>query len=125
MREHLEEIKATEEEAARQYARTLHVCTAAGCLSSGAGELKAALEKEVERAGLERWCQVKGVGCLGLCAAGPLVAVEPEGALYAGVSAEQAFEMVEALEKAPLVEHTIPADSPFFQRQTRIVLENA
>ncbi len=75
MRDKLAEIKAIEEDARAQYTHTVNVCTAAGCLSSGAAQVKDALGKEVERSGLERWCQVKGVGCLGLCTAGPLVEV--------------------------------------------------
>jgi bidirectional [NiFe] hydrogenase diaphorase subunit len=69
--EELGEITAKQEEAERQYKHRLHVCTAAGCLSSGSDKVKAALEKEVKDRGLEHQCKVKGVGCMGLCANGP------------------------------------------------------
>jgi bidirectional [NiFe] hydrogenase diaphorase subunit len=58
--------------------RSLDVCQAAGCLSCGsdrlAGELSAALDA-AGRSGVG----VRRVGCLGLCAAGPLVAVRGAG----------------------------------------------
>ena len=43
--EELGEITAKQEESDRQYKHRLHVCTAAGCLSSGSDKVKAALEK--------------------------------------------------------------------------------
>jgi len=70
-------------------------------------------------------CQVKGVGCMGLCAAGPLVSVEPEGHLYQGVSAGDAGEIVDSIEGSPVSRLLCPTDIPFFQRQKKIVLENS
>lgn len=125
MREKLAEVKAIEEDARAQFTHTVNVCTAAGCLSSGAAQVKEALGKEVERSGLERWCQVKGVGCLGLCTAGPLVEVESQQSLYGHVTVEDAPEIVGGLNSGPVERLRLPADTPFFQRQTRIVLENS
>ncbi|HZO99737.1 MAG TPA: (2Fe-2S) ferredoxin domain-containing protein, partial [Terriglobia bacterium] len=73
--EELGEIAATQEESQRQYKHRIHVCTAAGCLSSGSDKVKEALNKEVNSRGLEKQCLVKGVGCMGLCASGPLISV--------------------------------------------------
>src|SRR5690606_39737769 len=60
----------------------IHVCMAAGCLSNRADLVKQQLEKQIAANGLERRCTVKGVGCMGLCAAGPLVSIQPKGIMY-------------------------------------------
>jgi bidirectional [NiFe] hydrogenase diaphorase subunit len=54
------------------------------CLSQRSDKVKAGIEQRIKEKGLENSCHVKGVGCMGLCAAGPLVSVEPEGKLYQG-----------------------------------------
>ena len=54
-----------------------NVCLAAGCLSMGSDLLFDAVRDRVVAAGLDD-VAVRRVGCLGLCAAGPLVEV-PEG----------------------------------------------
>jgi bidirectional [NiFe] hydrogenase diaphorase subunit len=125
MRDKLAEIKAIEEDARAQYTHTVNVCTAAGCLSSGAAQVKDALGKEVERSGLERWCQVKGVGCLGLCTAGPLVEVESQSTMYGHVTVEDAPSIVGGLNSQPVERLRIPTGIPFFQRQHRVVMENS
>ena len=52
------------------------MCIAAGCLSSGADLVRDALKMEVVESGMQNEVLVKGVGCMGLCSAGPLVTVE-------------------------------------------------
>ena len=74
----LEEVAVVEQQMAESYTHTVNVCMAAGCMSSQSAVIKEALDKEVEREGLERWCRVRGTGCMGLCAAGPLVTVNAE-----------------------------------------------
>ncbi|HKQ01063.1 MAG TPA: (2Fe-2S) ferredoxin domain-containing protein, partial [Actinomycetes bacterium] len=51
-----------------------HVCQAASCLSASSDQVLDALVDQVTEAGLTD-VAVKRVGCLGLCAAGPLVEV--------------------------------------------------
>ncbi len=128
MFDRLEEIAITEQEQGERYTHTVNVCMAAGCMSSQSGIIKDALEKEVEREGLERWCRVRGTGCMGLCAAGPLVAVNPEKeseVLYQHVTVEDVPELVGSLETQPVERLRCPTDVPFFQRQHKIVLENS
>ena len=48
-----------------------NICQAAGCLSMGSDELFEAVRKAVLARGLDD-VAVRRVGCLGLCAAGPL-----------------------------------------------------
>ena len=58
-----------------------HVCQAASCLSAESDQILAALADRVAEAGLDD-VAVKQVGCLGLCAAGPLVEVAESGRLF-------------------------------------------
>ena len=51
--EELGEITAKQEDAERQFKHRIHVCTAAGCLSSGSDKVKNALAKEIKDRGLE------------------------------------------------------------------------
>jgi hypothetical protein len=51
-----------------------HVCQAASCLSAQSDQVFDALAERVAEAGLSD-VAVKRVGCLGLCAAGPLVEI--------------------------------------------------
>lgn len=118
---------AAAEEMSRQqgYRHCLRVCTAAGCLSQHHDAIKLALEQAIKDQGRAGEVQVKGVGCMGLCAAGPLVMAEPDGALYERVAPEDAPAIVEALGGAPVARLACPTDVPFFERQHKIVLENS
>ena len=95
--EELERIAAVERQNERKFNHHIFVCTAAGCLSSNADAVRDALRQEVLESGMQNSCQVKGVGCMGLCSAGPLVYVEPDSILYAGVTPEDVPEIVSAL----------------------------
>ena len=106
------------------YDHTIRVCTAAGCLSSGSGAVKDALETEVGKRGEgEHRCRVSGAGCMGLCAGGPLVKVDDD-VIYRDVTAEHAAPIVDSLDTDPLSDLRIDPDDPFFARQMPIVLEN-
>ncbi|HVO41070.1 MAG TPA: NAD(P)H-dependent oxidoreductase subunit E, partial [Aggregatilineales bacterium] len=102
----------------------LHVCMAAGCVSLRSDAVQTALEKEVTRQGAK--CHVKGVGCMGLCTAGPLVAVKPDGPLYQNVNPDAAAEIVASMTSHTSVRRLeYPSESAFFKRQVKIVLENS
>jgi bidirectional [NiFe] hydrogenase diaphorase subunit len=116
-------ITANEQEIGKLLKQHVHVCLASGCLTAHSDKVKDALTAEVERRGLQGECQVKGVGCLGLCAGGPTVSVEPGGAFYQKVTQDDAAEIVESLGKAPVSRLEVPADQPFFQHQMKIALE--
>ncbi len=119
--EELQDIANTEAGVLAKYRHHIHICTAAGCRSLGSAQVKEALEK-----GAGDCCRVKGVGCMGLCSAGPLVAVEPAGALYKNVTPADAPEILDSLETGQPVER-LQCDScvPFFKKQVKIVLENS
>ena len=74
--EDLREIARTEREKQQEFPQKIHVCTAAACLSQRSDKVKAGIEARIKEKGLEKSCHVKGVGCMGLCAAGPLVSVD-------------------------------------------------
>lgn len=122
--EELHKIAETEKESQRKTPHALNVCMAAGCHSIQADKVKEALDKEIEKQGLKDQCKVRGVGCMGLCMAGPLVLAEPGGTLYQMVTAEDAAEIVGNLAKVPVKRLKCDTEQPFFQRQKKIVLEN-
>ncbi len=130
MNEQFEHITAKEHAAAALYDHTIHVCVAASCLSSQSDKVLGQLEQAIKDNGLSHGCQAKGVGCMGLCSRGPLVAVEHKDhtqppVLYQNVTAENAPRIVTALAEGQKADELIcPTDTPFFQRQTKIVLEN-
>ena len=126
--ENLDQIVAAERLRGQALRHHICVCTAAGCQSAGSGEVKNALAREVADEGLRQSCEVKGVGCMGLCSAGPLVAVDSgeDRVLYQKVTPDDAEDIVAALDGGTQVSRLIcDTGAPFFSRQTKIVLENS
>ncbi|HKE25128.1 MAG TPA: NADH-quinone oxidoreductase subunit NuoF [Bryobacteraceae bacterium] len=123
--EELRNIVKLEREAQKKYLHRVHVCIAAGCLSSGGEQVRDALKREVAESGMQNEVLVKGVGCMGLCSAGPLVGVETDGALYANVKPQDAPDLIRGLDTGSEGTQRCPTDVPFFQRQKKIVLENS
>ncbi len=129
--EELVKISTIEQDAQEQYDYTVRICMAAGCISNRADQVKDQLDKEVSRSGKERMCTVKGVGCMGLCAAGPLVSVTPTDTkkgkpevMYQEVAPADAPELMASVGQKPLDRLVIDHTMPFFARQQRIVSEN-
>jgi bidirectional [NiFe] hydrogenase diaphorase subunit len=123
--EELLTLAETERTAQKKFSQRLQVCVAAGCLSSQSDQVKTALENEVKQRGLGQTCTVKGVGCMGLCSAGPLVSVAPTGTMYRAVTPDDAAAIMDSLDSEPPARLDCPTDQPFFKRQVKIVLENA
>ena len=69
--------------------RKVLVCQGTGCTSSRSEDVRAALEREAIKAGLDN-VEVDFTGCHGFCQQGPIVVVEPEGTFYAHVKPEDA-----------------------------------
>ncbi len=119
-------LEIGEKERQGQTGIRLRVCVAAGCLSANAQAVKQSLEAAVAEAGLAGSVQVTGVGCLGLCSGGPLVAVDPENILYEKVTPGDAPSIVAALTgRGPATAKQADFNHPFFTRQVPIVLENS
>ncbi len=102
-----------------------NVCEAAGCVSLDAEKVFEALSARITERGLTDLA-VKRVGCLRLCATGPLVEIPERGKLFEHVdpnSPESIDSVVAALDGGEGGRPT--ADDPFFSRQMRIVLANS
>ena len=84
------------------------VCGGTGCTSSGSGELIARFEEQIAKNGLDKEVKVIRTGCFGLCEAGPVVIVYPEGTFYSRIRVEDVDEIVaEHLLKGRVVQHLI------------------
>jgi bidirectional [NiFe] hydrogenase diaphorase subunit len=119
-------LEIGEKERQGQCGIRVRVCVAAGCLSANAQAVKQSLEAAVADAGLGDSVQVAGVGCLGLCSGGPLVAVDPENILYEKVTPGDAPSIVAALKgSGTATAKQTDFGHPFFTRQVPIVLENS
>ncbi len=76
-----------------EYKRQVLVCGVAGCASEGSLAVFNKLKAMVEKKALQR-VHVGQTGCFGLCAAGPVVAVYPDGTLYCHVKESDVEEIV-------------------------------
>ena len=121
--EELEQIADKERAQQQQCSTELRVCMAAGCLSCQSDKVKDALTAEIKQRGATG-CKVKGVGCMGLCAEGPLVA-SSKGAMYKLVQPTDAAVLLDSLDGEPPARLNCPTNTPFFESQQKIVLENS
>ena len=69
-------------------------CGGTGCTSSGSAQIIERFEQKIKEAGLEKEVKVVRTGCFGLCEAGPVVIVYPEGTFYSRVKVEDVDEIV-------------------------------
>ena len=122
--EELEQIAEDERASQGEFPHRVNVCVAAGCISCQSLGVKEAIDKEIASRGWQKKCQSKGVGCMGLCAEGPLVSTGT-GTLYQHVTPADAGEILDGLDTQPLDRLICRTDVPFFQRQKKIVLENS
>jgi bidirectional [NiFe] hydrogenase diaphorase subunit len=99
-----------------------YVCEAASCMSAQAHDITLRLGESVAAAGLTD-VTVKRVGCLGLCAAGPLVEIAETGELFSHVTPDNVGGIVTAL-KAVKPTDTRQPQGPFFEKQLRVATEN-
>lgn len=106
-----------------QFQHRIVVCTGTACQSAHSDQIIDTLTAEVRQRGLEKRCAIVGGGCRGLCAAGPLVTVEPQEILYQGVKPDDASALVESLDAKPVERLRCNTDMPFFSKQKRVVLE--
>lgn len=122
--EELDQIADTEREEQKKFAHSINVCVAAGCMSCQSQGVKHAIDQEIKKQGLGERCRSKSVGCMGLCAEGPLVSTN-NSTLYKRVTANDASDIVASIEGQPVSRLLCRTDVPFFQRQQKIVLENS
>ena len=115
------------------------VCGGTGCSSSGSAKLIDRFNDKLAENHLEKEVKVIRTGCFGLCEAGPVVIVYPDGTFYSHVKPENVDEIVsEHLLKGRKVEHLVYTDHAtheqnaekkldditFYKYQHRIALRN-
>lgn len=121
----------------KQYQYQVLVCGGAGCISSHCKEVQDALKEALKEHDLESRVQVLVTGCMGTCAAGPVLLVEPDGIFYTAMNPDKVADMVERhlVNREICEEYTfydnelkkyIPKldDISFFKEQVRIALRN-
>ncbi|MEY4504883.1 MAG: hypothetical protein RL154_1180, partial [Pseudomonadota bacterium] len=123
--EELEEITLKIKNSSSEFDSQISICIGTACLAVNSDKLKEAVEAEIAKCGLDR-CKVRGVGCKGLCSAGPLVSIEPKDDIFKELTVEDAPALIEAaFGKEVLVSKKLDQNESFFAKQTKIVLENA
>src|SRR5271157_1209016 len=81
-RDDLVKIKNETGDRLKKYKYTIQLCGGAGCISSDCPEVKEALEKSLMENGLTESVLIKLTGCIGTCAIGPVMIVEPDIVFY-------------------------------------------
>jgi bidirectional [NiFe] hydrogenase diaphorase subunit len=100
-----------------------YVCEAVSCLSTASHDILTGLGAQVAATNMTD-VVVKRVGCLGLCADGPLVRIPETGELFSHVRPDALEPIVKAL--AAVTPGTARVTEPaFFDRQLRIATENS
>jgi NADH-quinone oxidoreductase subunit F/NADP-reducing hydrogenase subunit HndC len=113
------------------------VCGGTGCVSSGSVTIEEMFNSELGRLELSNEVKVVRTGCFGLCEAGPIVIVYPEGAFYSRVSQDDIKRICEEhLLKGRIVKDLLFHDSieedqikslnevEFYKKQQRVALKN-
>ncbi|MBO5653298.1 MAG: NAD(P)H-dependent oxidoreductase subunit E, partial [Clostridia bacterium] len=76
------------------YKRHVLICAGTGCTSSKSLKIAEKLEEALAANNLTNDVQIVKTGCFGLCAAGPIMIVYPEGTFYSHVEVEDVEEIV-------------------------------
>ena len=100
--EELDQIAESVRTENAKFDHEINVCMGTGCLSQHSDKLKDALTQAVTDCG--KRAMVRRTGCMGLCAAGPLVLVDPEETLYQHVKADNAQAIVGSLGGKPVAD---------------------
>ena len=112
------------------------VCGGTGCTSSDSLKIIDKLNSEIEKAGLEKEVKVVKTGCFGLCEAGPIMVIYPEGYFYSRIKVADVPEIVnEHLLKGRVVKRLLYKEAAgdietslnnvgFYKKQKRVALRN-
>ena len=112
------------------------VCGGTGCTSSDSPKIIDKFNEEVSKAGLDKEVKVVRTGCFGLCEAGPVVIVYPEGSFYSHVKVSDVPDIVnEHLLKGRIVQRLLYHGDQkdvemsldnigFYKKQKRVALRN-
>jgi NADH:ubiquinone oxidoreductase subunit F (NADH-binding)/(2Fe-2S) ferredoxin/NAD-dependent dihydropyrimidine dehydrogenase PreA subunit len=113
------------------------ICGGTGCTASGSLSIEEKFKESLKKFELEDEVDIVKTGCFGLCEAGPIVVVYPEGAFYSGVKVEDIERITEEhllkgikgkelLFKDAVENDVIKSvdEVKFYKRQKRIALKN-
>ncbi len=101
------------------------VCGGTGCSSSGSAKLIERFEEKIKENHLEKEVKVIRTGCFGLCEAGPVVIVYPDGTFYSRVKEDDVDEIVsEHLLKGRKVQHLVYMDHATHEQSTTKSLQD-
>jgi bidirectional [NiFe] hydrogenase diaphorase subunit len=131
-RDELQKIATTEQQKQAHFTHHIHVCMGTGCAALNSAQVETALRREVNQRGMQKTCSVKPVGCPGLCSIAPLVKVETtteatdasSAVIYQKVAPQDASDIISSLGGKPVERLNYATDTPFFERQVKVVLEN-
>lgn len=114
----------------------IRVCMT-GCRAYGAADVHNAFEEELKARGLSTHVELRSTGCQGFCARAPVVAIDPSGVFYQGVTPADVVHIIaRTVQRGEILGHLLFADPPtglkipygdqipFYKNQTRRVLEN-
>jgi len=109
------------------------VCAGGGCLASGSLDVSAAFREEIKKQNIADHVMVIETGCQGLCAAGPVVTIQPDNVFYENVSTADVPDIIKnhimngkvverLVHKNPATGQSVPKvnDIDFFKKQTKI-----
>lgn len=145
-REDLQNLRSIYSKSIREEKKRILVCAGTGCVSGGSleifdrltelmGEKNIPCSVELQEEPHGDTVGMKKSGCHGFCQMGPLVRIEPQGWLYTKVKLEDCEEIIDktilAGEHIERLAYEKDGDIrkkqdeiPFYQKQTRVVLEH-
>jgi NADH:ubiquinone oxidoreductase subunit F (NADH-binding)/(2Fe-2S) ferredoxin/NAD-dependent dihydropyrimidine dehydrogenase PreA subunit len=120
----------------KKYAITL--CEGTSCMNKGSKDIRAAIEKALEKHGLTDKVTIIISGCLGMCKKGPSMIIQPGYTIYGSLTTKDIPEIIEShlVKKQPVKRLIIDEDHlfnrflrvfgdvNFFAKQMRITLRN-
>lgn len=119
------------------YRKQILICRGTGCTSSKSDKIEAKLDELLTEKNLKDEATVERVGCFGLCEAGPIVVVYPEGTFYSHVTLEDVERIIDEdiingkIVEDILYEGAIDGDKikslsevAFYAKQKRVALRN-
>jgi NADH-quinone oxidoreductase subunit F len=113
------------------------ICSGAGCISSACELVRDEAAEQIRLLSLEKEVKVYETGCMGICAAGPVMLILPDRTFYTNLTPEKTRQIIkshlneqEILTEYTFYDHTLQKHIPkiddisFFRDQVRIALRN-
>ncbi|RPJ07221.1 MAG: NADH-quinone oxidoreductase subunit NuoF, partial [Spirochaetaceae bacterium] len=131
------DILTKQQTCARDCTHRILICMGGGCIASGSTQIRDNLKAELKKNKLDKSVIITETGCLGPCAAGPVLTVMPDGTFYQDIKPEDVTLIVkDHIMAGKPVEKLLNKDQitgkanakaeniEFFKQQTKIVLRN-